>query len=108
MSVRALAWAIDQKIEDHAEKLLLICLANYANAENECFPSWKALMRDAVMSRPTLARKLQGLRDGGVIRVVERFNEKGGRMTSLYRLRMEGWENDFPPGILIHVPSEPT
>lgn len=63
MSVQAMAWAIEQQEITAAEgRLVLICLANYANASGEdAFPSNARLCRDTGLSESTVRRWLQRL-----------------------------------------------
>ena len=43
MSFTALAWASKQKTGNGTTKLILLCLANYADDKNSCFPSFKTI-----------------------------------------------------------------
>ena len=73
MSWLALDWASKQKTGNGTNKLVLICLANYADDKNTCFPSFKTLISITEMSRSTIIRALKNLEQLGLIKIQERF-----------------------------------
>ena len=73
MSWSALDWASKQKTGNGTNKLVLLCLANYADDKNTCFPSYKTLISITEMSRSTIIRALKSLEDIGLIEIKERF-----------------------------------
>lgn len=67
MSFHALAWAVDQKIETASEKLVLLILANYANHNNEVYPSAETLMEKTSLDRKTVIKARQSLVQKGYL-----------------------------------------
>jgi pyocin large subunit-like protein len=89
MSVQAITWAFAQKVGDPNAKLVLICLANYADHEGACFPSFKTLMSQTEQSRMTVIRKIDALTKLGLL-VKRRVYRQGGSQTSnMYYLQLQ-------------------
>tara|TARA_R100001369_G_scaffold35619_1_gene60878 strand:- start:501 stop:1136 length:636 start_codon:yes stop_codon:yes gene_type:complete len=98
MSWRALDWASKQKTGNYADKLILLILANYADDNNNCFPSLKTICTMTECSRSTVIRSLKRLETNDFIKIQERFAtvEHNKRQTSnLYELRI-GYQMDTP------------
>lgn len=91
MSWSALAWASKQKTGSGTTKLVLLCLANYANDKNSCFPSYRTLITFTEFSRMTIVTSLKKLQEKGFITINIRFQESedSARQTSnLYELHI--------------------
>tara|TARA_R110000796_G_scaffold63092_1_gene145399 strand:- start:528 stop:1196 length:669 start_codon:yes stop_codon:yes gene_type:complete len=91
MSFTALAWASKQKTGNGTTKLILLCLANYADDKNLCFPSFKTICSISECSRATVIRTLKKLEEKGFITINKRFQEMqdSARQTSnIYELNM--------------------
>ena len=56
MSFHAITWALKQKTEGSGTKLLLIMLSNYADKQNECYPSIPHLSELCGCSKSSVAR----------------------------------------------------
>ena len=69
MSWRALDWASKQKTGNYADKLILIILANYADDNNNCFPSLKTICTMTECSRSTVIRSLKRLEINNFIKI---------------------------------------
>lgn len=67
MSVRALNWAYDAKIENTTYKFVLCVLANYANDEDEAWPYIETLAETVSCGRRTVERALAALEEDGWI-----------------------------------------
>jgi DNA-binding transcriptional ArsR family regulator len=99
MSWSALDWASKQKTGNGTNKLVLLCLANYADDKNTCFPSYKTLISITEMSRSTIIRALKSLEEVGLIEIEERFadfNEAKRQTSNLYTLKV-GYQADTHP-----------
>lgn len=93
MSFQAIAWAFGQKINDMAEKLVLIALAHCHNHENgKCFPSIQYLVNVTGGCRRTIVSKIGSLQSKGLIDVVPTYRKDGGQMTNAYRLNLTAGE----------------
>jgi len=62
-----MAWAVKQKTGDALGRCLLLTLANYADEHGKCWPSLSRLADDCEMHRATVIRKLEALRDLGLV-----------------------------------------
>jgi len=67
VSFQAMAWAVKQKTGDALGRCLLLTLANYADEHGKCWPSLSRLADDCEMHRATVIRKLEALRDLGLV-----------------------------------------
>jgi hypothetical protein len=108
MSWSALDWASKQNTGNGTNKLVLICLANYADDTNVCFPNYKTLIKITELSRSTIIRSLKQLQEKGFIEIEERFDDfyNSKRQTSnLYKLKVgyqfdtHEYQNDKHPTI---------
>ena len=84
MSFQAMTWAVEQKVAPLA-KLLLLTLANYADAENKCWPSKERLASDTGMSKSSVCKYLNDLEAAGLVEVTRRTFE-GTQIASVIRL----------------------
>ncbi len=65
MSLRAITWAFDQHDTTPTQRLLLLAYADYANADDEAWPSVETLMEKTGYSKATIYRARSELCDGG-------------------------------------------
>lgn len=89
MSVLAMAWAWGRQVGSPSAKLVLMCLADFANQDGECFPSICLLGDQTEQSASTVRRRLQELEELGLIERKPQFRENGSRTVDLIRLVME-------------------
>lgn len=90
MSIQAVAWALEQTIQDSAAKLVLISLCNAHNGDtNVCKPSKARLAHEASVSISTVTRKLKYLVEHGWIEKINSFDENGRQASNCYRLIQE-------------------
>lgn len=82
----------------HAAKLVYTDLATYADKDDECFPKRSSVMRDLGMSRSTVIRALNELKEKGCIQNV------GSAQKPRYHL---GVSPMTPPGVTHDTPPEP-
>lgn len=88
MSHKASNWAFDQQLEPRY-KIILLALADYADADGYCYPGQQALVRRCSMSESTLRRGLKYLEEIGLISRERRNSENGQRKTDGYQLNPE-------------------
>lgn len=79
MSIQAVAWAISQRVGSPTGKVLLMCLANYANEKGECWPSQKTISHEAELSERSTRDWLQKLEAQGFISRSRRHRSDGSR-----------------------------
>lgn len=92
MSVEASSWAWKQDVSSGA-KLVLLALADHADANGFCWPGVEGLSQKCSLGRSTIWRHMQELEDGQFVARVQR-NAQAGRKTNSYQLNLEG--KDFP------------
>ena len=83
MSIEALNWAWEQPVAKAATKLVLLALADHANADGECWPSMKRIAERSDISPRHVSRAIDELIDLGL---VEKSNRR--RHGGQYR----GWD----------------
>lgn len=76
----ARAWAVDGL--SASEKLVLLRLADWSNAEGLCWYSYAKLGAFVGLQRRQVLRVVAALAERGLVRVVSRFNEKTGLQMS--------------------------
>lgn len=67
MSFAAFRWAVKQECP-HLSKLVLLILADHANADNQCWPSMATICKETGLSRSTAIRAINKLCKLGLIR----------------------------------------
>lgn len=94
MSWQATAWAAKQTTGAPSRKLLLLALANYADASGRAYPSQETLARDTEQSVDTVQRQTKQLVNLGLIRVEKRPGVKGQWAGRVYYLGLP--KEDIP------------
>lgn len=86
MSSRAIGWAFDQApTGGTVSKLLLVALADFANHDDEAWPSVATIARRCQVGRSTVLAHLAKLEADGLITRRARFTERR-QISSVYRL----------------------
>ena len=86
MSVKAIGWAFEQKVDDPLAKLVLLALADHYNeSTGDAWPSIDRLVAITEGSRSTVIRKLKKLEQVGFISREKRYNK-----TDVYRMNFTG------------------
>lgn len=96
MSVKAMAWALEQSTENPVDKLILIALGNYADDNDQCFPSRRTLARIAMCSVDTVDRAIKRLEEAGYVRKDTRLGARG-LTSNAYTLALNPSRNLRPP-----------
>lgn len=101
MSVAAIAWAFQQKLERPSLKLLLVAMADYAGDRGTVFPSVLTLSEKTSLDRKTVIECLQELRRLGLLWDTGKRMGTTGRV-KVYRLALEQSQkrNDSENGIV--------
>ncbi len=89
MSVEAINWALRQVTDEPVDKLILICLANYAGDDHSSFPSRKKLAEVGMCSVDTVDRANKRLEARGLISKSERLHARGGKASNCYTLNVD-------------------
>ena len=71
----------------HRAISVYIYLADRANKDNLCWPAIPTIAKELKMSKSTVRRALQDLRNEGLLETEQRYRTKGGKSSLLYKLK---------------------
>lgn len=71
----------------HRAVSVYIYLADRANKNNECFPAIPTIARELKLSESTVRRAIRDLRRAKLVETEQRYREKGGTSTLLFKLK---------------------
>jgi len=97
MSVRAMTWALEQRVGEAKRKLILIALADFADEHGCCYPAQATLAEMAECSVDTVQRGLKKLEAMGLISRERRHSKTGNRSTDHYRLSIQSLSRNLRP-----------
>lgn len=95
MSVRAVLWAFKPPISK-SEKLVLVSLAENADASGKCYPSLRFTARRTGMSKRYVRYLVRKLERKGLLRVEPRFRADGSYTSNRYILALPNQEDVSP------------
>ena len=72
----------------HRAVAVYVYLFDRANKNGECWPAIPTIARDLKLSESTVRRALHDLRREGLVESEQRYREKGGKSSLLFKLRM--------------------
>lgn len=70
----------------HRAYVVYLYLYDRANKEGICWPSVNRIAEDTKLSPSTVRRAIKDLRKAGLIKTEQRYREKGGKSSLLFRL----------------------
>lgn len=106
MSMLLTAQALKLKVGNPTRKLVLVKLADNANDEGECFPSYQYIADHCEVSRRSVISHIEELIKMGLVEKKLRKNQDGSS-SNLYILQLwKGSEKNSPPSEIISPPSE--
>lgn len=85
MSFQAMTWAVKAKLPT-GEKIVLLMMANYADADGKCWPSLTTLSRDTGLSKSTVQRAIKSLVKQGLVKTEAR-TYRGRTISNVYKLK---------------------
>jgi len=88
MSVQAITWALEQTVGSPTGKIVLLCLANYADKNGACFPGHKTIADECEVSVRSVAEWMAKLESLGLIERTRRFRSNGSRTSDSIILRL--------------------
>ena len=100
MSFNAIAWAWQTPLR-HPAKLVLLALANRADAKHECFPSLSTIADDLGWSKhstKTVRRGLSELHELGYIEVFAQYLGKGQQTSNRFKINVGFIHKPLPTG----------
>lgn len=71
----------------HRAVSVYIYLYDRANKDGECWPAIPTIASELKLSPSTVRRALHDLRKTGLIETEQRYREKGGKSSLLYKIR---------------------
>ena len=71
----------------HRAVSVYIYLFDRANRDGECWPAIPTIATDLKISQSTVRRALRDLRCAGLLVTEQRYREKGGKSSLLYKIR---------------------
>ena len=71
----------------HRAVSVYIYLYDRANKNGECWPAITTIAKELKLSQSTVRRALKDLRKSGLLTTEQRYREKGGKSSLLYRIR---------------------
>lgn|SRR5262249_3877083 len=98
MSFQATNWAFRQQVGKPSAKLVLVALAEHADADGKCWPSLRSIAARTELSRDTVVRAIRLLKSKGFIRVVHRHNGRSPS-SNMYYLNCERERVDSPTDV---------
>ena len=96
MSMRLMVQAMNCKVGNPARKLVLLKLADNANDDGICFPSYQYIADKCEMTRRSAINHIEYLIKMGLVSKKERKN-KDGSISNLYFLHLEQGSENFAP-----------
>ena len=97
MSMRLMVLAMNCKVGNPARKLVLLKLADNANDDGICFPSYQYIADKCEMTRRSAISHIECLIKMGLVSKKERKN-KDGSISNLYFLHLEQGSENFALG----------
>ena len=97
MSMRLMVQAMNCKVGNPARKLVLLKLADNANDDGICFPSYQYIADKCEMSKRSAISHIEYLIKMGLVSKKERKN-KDGSISNLYFLHLEQGSENFALG----------
>ena len=71
----------------HRAVAVYIYLAGRSNRGDECWPAIPTIARELKLSQSTVRRALQDLRKAELLETEQRYRDKGGKNSLLFRLK---------------------
>ena len=71
----------------HRAVSVYLYLSDRANKNGECWPAIPTIAADLKLSQSTVRRALRDLRREGLLEAEQRYREKGGKSSLLYKIR---------------------
>lgn len=104
MSMLLMVKAMTLKIGSPARKLVLIKLADNANDDGKCWPSYQNIADHCEMSKRSVMSHIKKLSEAGFLRIEHRFGDDGKNRSNFYYLTLDPSENISPPSENISPP----
>ena len=98
MSMLLMVQAMKAKVGNPLRKLVLVKLADQANDDGECWPSYQSIADACEMSRRTVITHIDWLEENGFLQCKHRKSNDGLSRSNVFVLTIGGGENPAPQG----------
>ena len=98
MSMMLMVQALKAKVGSPLRKLVLVKLADQANDDGECWPSYQSIAEACEMSRRTVISHIEWLEENGFLRRNYRKSKEGLSRSNVFVLTIESGANAAPQG----------
>lgn len=98
MSMLLMVQAMKAKVGNPLRKLVLVKLADQANDDGECWPSYQSIADACEMSRRTVITHIDWLEENGFLQCKHRKSNDGLSRSNVFVLTIAGGENPAPQG----------
>lgn len=71
----------------HRAVSVYVYLYDRANKNGECWPAIPTIAKELKLSQSTVRRALKDLRKAGLLETKQRYREKGGKSSLLYKIQ---------------------
>ncbi len=105
MSYEAINWAFSQKVKS-GPRFVLVALANYADENNSCYPSYKKLHEKTGIAVKTIGTHLKHLEAAGLISRTQQRYDDGNFSSHRYQLHLDA-DYTIPADLGIQTVSKP-
>ena len=105
MSMLLMVKAMQSKVGNPLRKLVLLKLADNANDQGECWPSYQYIADQCEMSKRSVMAHIDALIEAGFLRKELRIGGEKGNKSNLYTLRMPSAGDSLGVVKQIHHPS---
>jgi hypothetical protein len=105
MSMLLMVKAMQSKVGNPLRKLVLLKLADNANDQGECWPSYQYIADQCEMSKRSVMAHIDALIEAGFLRKELRIGGEKGNKSNLYTLRMPSAGDSLGVVKQIHPPS---
>lgn len=99
MSFKLVAQVFDIRLGNPLRKMVLMKLADQANDEGKCWPSYESIAHACEISRRSVINHIKWLEENKYLRVEKRYNDEAKKnYTNVYHLTIvSGANNSLPP-----------
>lgn len=73
-------------------------LANRANTQGQCWPSERRIAKDLSMSKSTVRRAIEDLKQNGYLKTEQRYRKTGAKSSLLFTIRNQKFHIDTTKG----------
>lgn len=94
MSIKVMSYIWDKEFDNSIEKLILLCLADFANDEGICWPSIKTIQRKCDCSRSSVKRTLNKF-ETSLLKKCSQERENGSDGSNIYLFAEYVEDNDI-------------